>query len=391
MAGIGSVSPLKVLFVSHSGAVSGAERVLLDVIEAFPGARAFVFEPGDLPARLTAAGVETTVSKGGATLSGARRDSSLRVVLPLASALFGLTRELMAAMKDCDVVYANSQKAFTLAALACLLKRKPLVWHLHDILSPAHFGTLQRQLQTRLANLAARCVIVPSDAAAQAFIAAGGKAKRVAVVPNGVSREPDPRAKADLRRDLGLPETGFLAGVFSRISPWKGQDIVLQALAGQPGITGVFAGSALFGEEAYATRLQRLVREFGLENRAIFLGQRSDILPLMQAMDVVIHPSTEPEPFGLTLVEAMLAGTPLLASDAGASAEILENGRYGTLFAPADPAALITALTDLTRMAAEHPADIAGRTAAARERALTVYSVARMNNAIAGWVASASR
>lgn len=385
------MSTPRVLFVSHSGAVSGAERVLLDVVEAFPGARAFVFEPGDLPTRLTEAGVETTISQGGATLSGARRDSSLRVIMPLASSLFGLTRELMAAMKACDIVYANSQKAFTLAALACLLKRKPLVWHLHDILSPAHFGTLQRQLQTRLANLTAACVIVPSSAAAQAFIAAGGKAGLVAVVPNGVSRDPDLRPKAELRRALGLPEDGFLAGVFSRISSWKGQDIVLKALADQPGATGVFAGSALFGEEAYAAELQRLVRELGLENRAIFLGQRSDILPLMQAMDVVIHPSTEPEPFGLTLVEAMLAGTPLLASDAGASAEILENGRYGTLFAPADPAALVAALTDLARMARERPEDLAERTQAARARALTNYSVARMNTAITGWVTAAAR
>jgi glycosyltransferase involved in cell wall biosynthesis len=385
------VSVPKVLFVSHSGAVSGAERVLLDVVGAFPKARAFVFEPGDLPTLLTKAGIETTVSTGGATLAGARRDSSLRVILPLASALFGLTRELMAAMKDCDVVYANSQKAFTLAAMACLFRRKPLVWHLHDILSPAHFGTLQRQLQTRLANLVARCVIVPSGAAAEAFIVAGGKAKLVAVVPNGVSRIPDPRPKAELRRALGLPEDGFLAGVFSRISPWKGQDIVLQALADQPGVTGVFAGSALFGEEAYATKLQRLVRELGLENRAIFLGQRSDILPLMQAMDVVIHPSTEPEPFGLTLVEAMLANTPLLASDAGASAEILDNGVFGTLFAPADPAALVAALTDMARIAKERPDDLVRRTEAARERALTTYSVVRMNTAITGWVTAAAR
>lgn len=375
-----------VLFVSHSGAISGAERVLLDIVRAFPQAEAFVFETGDLPQRLREAGLAVTVSAHGAALQGARRDSGLAAILPMLGTLGRITAELMRAMRGAGIVYANSQKAFTLAAVASLFRRRTLIWHLHDILSPAHFGKVQRLIQTRLANVCAARVIVPSQAAADAFVAAGGQAAKVAVVPNGVTRSVDPRSKAELRAALGLPQERFLAGVFSRLSPWKGQHVVLDALANVPEVTGIFAGAALFGEEDYARSLEQRVAALGLGERAHFLGQRSDVQLLMQAMDVVIHPSTDPEPFGLTLVEAMLAGVPLIASDGGAAAEILDNGRFGALFAPGDVGDLTKALVKAVNGAG---ADVESITAA-RARALDLYSVERMNAAIVALVAKSA-
>ncbi|MFX8692529.1 glycosyltransferase, partial [Acinetobacter baumannii] len=76
---------------------------------------------------------------------------------------------------------------------------------------------------------------------------------------------------------------------------------------------------------AYQAELRRLVDHLGLGNRVHFLGRREDVPLLMQAVDAVVHPSVDPEPFGLTLVEAMAVGTPVIASDAGASTEILDH------------------------------------------------------------------
>lgn len=371
-----------ILFTSHSGAVSGAERVLLDIVEAFPDGRAFVFEKGDLPARLHAAGLAVTVSAHGHTLSGIRRDSRLSAMLPTLLALGRITLELVREAGKVDLVYANSQKAFTLAAIAALLRRRKLVWHLHDILSPSHFGAVQRKIQTRLANGVACRVVVPSRAAAEAFVQSGGRGDLVAVVPNGVRRSLDPRTKAELRAHLGLPQDRLLAGIFSRLSPWKGQHIVLDALEEANEFTGIFAGAALFGEQDYAESLHAKARNPAFEGRAIFLGQRSDVQLLMQAMDVVVHPSIDPEPFGLTLVEAMLAGVPLVATDAGASAEILDNGRYGRLFSPGDARALAAALREEVAGLKADPDATRTRTEAARERALDLYSVERMNASI---------
>ncbi|GJE60639.1 glycosyltransferase [Methylobacterium trifolii] len=368
----------RVMFVNHTSTMSGAELVLADAVEPWPGATAFLFEGGPLNAAMASRGLSVTTARGGGGLSGLRRDSSPLGALPVAGRLVALVAQIARAARVHDVVYANSQKAFVLSALATTLARRPLVWHLHDILDSAHFGAAQRALQVRLANACARLVIVPSRAAADAFVAAGGRAGLVEVVPNGLSIDLDLRPRAAIRRDLGLPDVPMV-GVFSRLAAWKGQHVVLRALADLPGIHAVVAGDALFGEGAYADGLRALAAELGVSGRVHFLGQRSDVPRLMQAMDVVIHPSVHPEPFGRTLVEAMLAGVPVVATDTGAAAEILDGGRFGTLVPPDRPDALADAVADILA----HRRDLEPRLAGAAERARTHYGVAAMRTRLA--------
>jgi glycosyltransferase involved in cell wall biosynthesis len=105
-----------------------------------------------------------------------------------------------------------------------------------------------------------------------------------------------------------------------------------------------------------------------------FLGQRSDVSRLMRAVDAVIHPSIDPEPFGRTLVEAMLAEVPVIASDAGAASDILDGGRVGTLVPPGDADALAAAIAHVM----SRPPELAGQLREARARARTHYGVAQM-------------
>lgn len=377
----------RLLFVNHVSTMSGAEFVLARVAEAFSGATAFLFEDGPLKAALEARGLSTIVSGRGGGLAAIRRDRSLLRALPAGFDLAALMLGIAAAARRHDVVYANSQKAFLLAALAMNAVRRPLVWHLHDILDGAHFGAAQRRLQVGLANRRAARVVVPSLACADAFAAAGGRRDLVSVITNGV--EP-PRQRQKLSRAaLGLPE-GPLVGVFSRLAKWKGQHVVLEALGETPGVHAVFAGSALFGEDAYARELHDRVRDLGLDGRATFLGQRGDVADLMAAVDCVVHPSIHPEPFGLTLVEAMFAGTPVIATDAGAAREILEDGRAGRLVPPGDPAALAAAL----RAFFADPAQAGAMTHHAAARAAALYSAERMRadiSALVGSVAAKAR
>lgn len=395
----------RILFVSHSAAVSGAERVMLNMAEAFVGAGAFLFEDGNLVNQLENAGFSVHCAQNNGDFSQARRKSSLVSALPMVGKLARILKELTRVMHDYDLLYANSQKAFTLSALAALMSGKPLIWHLHDIMNAAHFGAGQRYMQIALANRAAACIIAPSRAVADAFIAAGGRTE-VRVIANGVtggleSELDNPLSSTALKNirealgmrfgaDLDKYDTDHqkIIGIFSRLSPWKGQDVVLRALARLPDVRAVFAGAALFGEEAYADRLQKISRELGLSERILFLGHRSDVSALMRATDIVVHPSVDPEPFGLTLVEAMLAGVPLIASDAGASTEILENGRYGLLTPPGDDEALAQAIDAVFRIKIDRPADSAAMTQAARRHAQHFYSVARMNAAITATVAA---
>ena len=295
----------------------------------------------------------------------------------MAYRLCALVTELGYAARRHDVIYANSQKAFVLAAFATFFARRPLMWHLHDIIDGAHFGSKQRRLQVALANRLAARVIVPSGAAAAAFIGAGGDRELVEIVPNGVSVAPDSSAREQIRKELGLPDAP-LAGVFSRLAPWKGQHVALEAIAKLADTHCIIVGDALFGETDYAARLRELAAERGIAARVHFLGHRYDVPRLMRAVDVMVHPSVHPEPFGRTLVEAMLAGVPVIATDTGAASDILQGGKAGTLVRPNDAQDMAAAIA---RVLAD-PAALQGQLDYAATRAKTHYGVTQMRNSV---------
>ncbi len=363
----------RVLFVNHTSTGAGAELVLLDLVQAWAGASAYLFEDGTLNAAMRSRGVQVQVARWGGGLARIQRDSSLLRALPLAGRLVATTAGLARAAHRHDLVYANSQKAFVLASVAAALARRPLIWHLHDIISGVHFGEGQRRLQVGLANRLAAGVVVPSQAAADAFTAAGGRTGLLHVIPNGIDLVRDPLPPAALRDRLGLPP-GPLIGVFSRLAPWKGQHVVLRALARMPGVRCVVAGDALFGEHAYARALHDLARDLGVLDRVQFLGQRSDVPRLMQACDAVIHPSVDPEPFGRTLIEAMLMRTPIIATDAGAPSEVLDGGAAGTLVPPGN----IPALAEAVQAVLSNRVGLEAQVDRAEARARSQYGVVAM-------------
>ena len=369
--------PLRVLFVNHASRLSGAELVLLDVAQAFRGASALLFEDGPLRPALAAAGVTPILPDASAGFDTIKRDRSLWRALPHVGGLARMSFRVAALARRFDVVYANSQKAFALAAPACAIVRRRLVWHLHDILSTDHFGAGQIRLTVMLANRFATRVIVPSQAAAKAFEAAGGRAALLRIVPNGLDGPPASDEPADSFEDdphgLGVK---FVFGIFSRLAPWKGQAVALHALASLPDAGCLIVGGALFGEDDYARSLVGLAASLGVTDRVRFTGHSSDVPALMRSVDAVVHPSIDPEPFGRTLVEAMLARRPVIASNAGAVPEILDDGRCGLTFPPGDAAALAACLARV--MAGEATAFIDP----AEQRARTVYTAARMRESI---------
>jgi glycosyltransferase involved in cell wall biosynthesis len=368
----------RVLFVNHTSTISGAEMVLLDTVQSCERPAAFLFEDGPLVPRLQSRGVRVIHSRFGSRLGKIKRDTRLASSLPLAGRMSAIVAELSMLARRHDVIYANSQKAFIIGSAAAAIARRPLIWHLHDIIAPQHFGAGQRRIQIKFANRFTRAVVAPSIAVKSAFVAEGGREDLVEIVPNGLDVMPEATLKQDLRRELGLP-SGPLAGVFSRLAPWKGQHVVLRALAQLPGVSCAFAGAPLFGEEEYAESLHKLAANLKISDRVLFLGQRSDVPRLMRAVDAVIHPSVDPEPFGRTLVEAMLVRTPVIATDAGAASEILAGGKAGLLVPPGDE----NALAEAVRTALRRSPEIEARIESAESRARSIYSAAPMRAAIA--------
>jgi len=176
------------------------------------------------------------------------------------------------------------------------------------------------------------------------------------------------------RRALGIEPGAFVAALFGRFHSWKGQQVLLEALALVPGVHALFVGAALFGEEEFERSQHAQAGRLGVADRAHFLGFRSDIAPLMRAANVVVHASILPEPFGRVVVEGMLAGRPVIATRAGGVPEIVRDGETGLLVPPNDVAALAAALRTLR----DDPALAAAIAARGLAHARQQFTVGRM-------------
>ncbi len=353
---------MKILFLDQSGKPGGAELCLLDIAKAYrpdclvglfaDGSYRNLLEQQQIPVRVLIA-QPLSIRRESRFVESAR---CLKKLIPLIDRVARLSREY-------DLIYANTQKALVVGALAGCLSRRPLIYHLRDILSVEHFSPNNLRLAVTLANRFASLVIANSQATRAAFVEAGGRPEIAEVVYNGFEPDfyqVDELTVSQVKKEIG-GEGRFTIGQFSRLSPWKGQHILLEALAYCPDEVGaVFVGDALFGEQEYVEYLQQKVKDLGLENRVRFLGFRSDIAPLMAACDLVAHTSTAPEPFGRVIVEAMLCGRPVVAAQAGGAVELIESEKTGWLVPPGDARALASAIARV-RSQPERAAAIASR------------------------------
>ncbi len=349
----------RILFVDHVGVLGGAELSLLDIARYFKeSSRVVLFEDGPFRERLEQAGVHVHVLPAPGAVARVAREGGLTADLRAAPGVLRLAGRLARRARGFDVLYANSQKSMIVAAVAGLLARRPVVWHLRDLMTADHFSRGHRWVTTCVANTLVARVIANSQATCRAFVESGGRAERVATVHNGIDPAPFDAVDGDdverLRKEWA-PEGAPLIGVFSRLAPWKGQHVLIEALrhvppasAGAGSAHVLLVGDALFGEEArYAEALRRQVRRLGLAGRVHFLGFRDDVPQLMRAVDVVAHTSTAPEPFGRVIVEGMLAGRPVVATKAGGALEVVEDGATGLLVPPDAPHVLGEALQQL--------------------------------------------
>ncbi|MBD2202550.1 glycosyltransferase family 4 protein [Calothrix sp. FACHB-1219] len=338
---------LKILFLDQSGKPGGAELCLIDIAKPYrdrclvglfaDGSFKTLLQENHIPVEvLTDRSIQ--VKKGSSFFQSLR---SLQQIIPLIIKVINRA-------KNYDLIYANTQKALVIGAIASFFARRPLVYHLHDILSKEHFSLSNRRIAVNLANRFASLVIANSQASQSAFIEAGGRKELTTVIYNGFDPKIYQTSEFDVRQlqqELGLVGK-FVVGHFSRLSPWKGQHILIDALVQCPQqVTVILVGEALFGEQNYVQQLHQQITDLGLENRVKFLGFRSDIPQLMAACDLVAHTSTFAEPFGRVIVEAMLSGTPVVASKAGGAIELIKPGINGYLFQPEDSQELAQVIT----------------------------------------------
>ena len=247
-----------------------------------------------------------------------------------------------------DLVHANDLlNCNREVVMAARLAGCPCVCHVRAF---EHYTAMDRLL----AQFVDRFVFI-SQAIAQDSISQGADPDKGSVIYNALDLDEFLQTFDDgsQRKSLGLGKGERIVGIIGRIVPWKGHRVFLEAMAktarSVPNLRCWIVGDAAPSDQGYKNELLALVSKLGLADRVEFLGWRSDIPQLLSTMDVLVHASLEPEPFGRVLIEGMAAAKPVVAANAGACPEIIQDGVSGLLVPPGDADALAQAVVDLLR------------------------------------------
>jgi glycosyltransferase involved in cell wall biosynthesis len=245
-----------------------------------------------------------------------------------------------------DVVHSNSLHAWYGWAAAAVAGR-PHVWHAREMVvqSRAALG-----VERWLARYFAAVVIAVSAAVAAQL----DPANVIVITDEADPAKFRPDRAGRFRAAAGIDDRTPLVGSVARLDTWKGFGVLLDAYpairAARPEVELVVAGAAVAGKEDYAAWLEQRA---GALPGVHWLGPRRDVGDLMADLDVFVQVSTEPEPFGLVIVEALASGVPVVAGAAGGPVEILAETDQdagvpsGRLVQPGDPAALAAATVAL--------------------------------------------
>ncbi len=341
---------LRVLHVSHSAALSGAEQALLRALRAMDRARfesiVVLPEDGPLRARLESIGVETRVLP-------------IRWWIPatdwtaehFARQLDGLEtrwRDLaeLAARERVDLIHSNTLVTIE-GALAATALGIPHIWHSRGSFGqgfpPAYADDLAFFFSI-VEELGGALVCVSNSVLVQTRQYAGDI--ECQVIPDGFDLELSAApAHSDLRGELDLPGNSRLIACIGGIQRRKGQMDLVDAIAlvrkAHPSVVLLLAGPIC--EASYGRDVEERVTALGLSQSVRLLGFRDDVASIIGQCELIVHPSYS-EGFPLSILESMAAGKPVVATRCGGAEDMIEDGVSGILVSPARPEQLAQAI-----------------------------------------------
>jgi glycosyltransferase involved in cell wall biosynthesis len=357
---------MRLAFLSVSGGMGGSEASLLELMRGLrrlsPRAQPVVVVPreGMLAARVREIGGEvrvlpmpdalasfgewslrgsSAIARGGAALIGA------------AGAIAGYQRALASLLSDLapDVIHTNGFKLHVFGTRAAPAG-VPVVWHIHEYVS-------RRPLTRRLLRYhvsRASAVVANSRSVAMDVLSALGTGAAVTSIYNAVNLDEFAPAGTtvdlDARAQLPPAPAGTIrVGLVATFARWKGHETFLRALSkiGPAPLRGYIVGGPVYdtaGSQYTIEDLRSLAASMGLADRVGFTGFVERPSEAMRALDVVVHASTEPEPFGLVIAEGLACGRAVVVSAAGGAAELVEHDVDALTFASGDADALARTL-----------------------------------------------
>lgn len=245
-----------------------------------------------------------------------------------------------------DFVYSNTL-AVLLGFFYCFFYKAKHIWHVHEIIeSPSLFTKLFRFFLNNKTNT----VLIHNSIATSNFWNCKGKNQ---VIWNGIASFPEinPEEIKTIRKTILNSNTEIILALVGRISRWKGQMLLLdtfnELIKMHQNIKLVYIGSTPPNQEHFLDSLKEKIAEYALFKNVEIIPFQENINQLWQCIDVAIVPSTEPEPFGMVAIEAMMAKKPVVAANHGGLIEIVVNNETGFLVEPNDRVALQEVLEKL--------------------------------------------
>lgn len=360
--------PPAVLQVLPSLVSGGVERGTLEIAEALIGAgfRAFV------------------ASAGGPLVAPLEALGARHVMLPLATkSPAGIWRNAgaLAALvrtEGIGILHARSRAPAWSALIAARRTGARFVTTYHGTYNEGFPG---KRLYNSVMARGDRVIAISEFIAGLVRQRHGVPADRLRVILRGIDErlfDPlrvEPQRVAALRAAWGVPEGRPVVMLPGRITRWKGQGVLVEAMARLPGdavalLVGDSGAKAAFREE-----LEGRIAALGLQERVHLVGHAADMPAALLIAGVMVHASTDPEAFGRTVIEAQAMERVVVASDLGGPRETVEDGVTGFRVPPGDPAALAAALARVLAMPAEERAAMGAR---ARAAVLVRCTTARM-------------
>ena len=250
------------------------------------------------------------------------------------------------------LIYSNTLAVLLGIMFAWKNKIKHL-WHVHEIIEKP---SLFKKAFVGLLSLKSNTHIVYNSQATKVFWELNKSIiNKGVVIWNGIeiyTPESSTSELFDIRKNLFLAQPNeIILALVGRISRWKGQMILLDAFNNlvqkNENIKLVFVGAPPPNQEKFQEDLEERIASFKLKDKVLIIPFQNEIHKIWQAIDIAVVPSTEPEPFGMVAIEAMLAHKPIVGSNHGGLTEIIENNATGFLVTPNSVQDLVIALEKL--------------------------------------------
>jgi glycosyltransferase involved in cell wall biosynthesis len=334
-----------VLQVLPSLDTGGVERGTVDIAQAL----------------VAAGGTALVTSAGGPMTNEIARAKATHIELPVDSKnpltmwrnvgrLMNLVRE-----HDVDILHARSRAPAWSARAAARRAGIPFVTTFHGSYGA---GNAAKRAYNSIMARGDRVIAISDFIGEQIVTRYGADANRVRVIPRGVDIGLfDPAAVSgqrviQLAEQWRMPDDASVIMLPGRLTRWKGQLVLIEALARLEDPTGlrcILVGSEQ-GRDAYVTEIKTEIKRRGLDSMVQIAGNCRDMPAAFMLADVVVSASTRPEGFGRVIAEAQAMGRPVIATDHGGARETVIPGKTGWLVPPGDASALAQALRETLAM-----------------------------------------